>query len=687
MIVFFFKERGTRIVCTAYTDLKLVLQMPRGNLETIYPRPLLLTYISSELLDPNVKNYKRAFELMRKNRLNLNFLYDYNPSQFIDNLPQFIANARNDDDICLFLSEIDNEKNTRNEYMKYILKYDDTIVIDQSKWYPKANLICERFRSYLQTPANINSILTSYVKQSPSNLEGALKFLNEHPQSFDAAIRYMTYFIDIDRLYDIALGTYNFDLVLMISEKTQKDPKEYLPELNQLRLITNVHWRRFRIDCRLKRFRKAIENACEYLIEQILNPTDENIEKNFHEFVNILETHRFYRIALRKILSSAEIQSTMNYVKNVIQLYGDYLVTKKYYIEAGLVYERAELYELASQAFRQGKDVQNALKLLPQQSCQQINEQYRSLAEQFRHDLLYVDSGQIFEIYLNDYEEALVSYVQGHEWSHANRLFFTTLKNRRDLYEHEFLSAFNHFYDDIQKQIRTDQDKFQEYLQRLAVLRTNLFQHIKEILDSGRDYDIDENDDQSDDEFGGAGDDRRTIATRTADDNGSIRTRLTKKSGSVSSSKKSQRRAAQQAEKLVQLKQGSKHEDLALVRELWLLITKFDRLNIDIRHVIKICYQISTHERSLEYEYKGEALQNQYSNLMTTIEKELPAIWLTTPDQQQQQNVQNMVIKKKIREKFKKDLDLISNQYRVPANLTSKTSQWKLVLFDFDITV
>jgi len=348
MIVFFFKERGTRIVCTAYTDLKLVLQMPRGNLETIYPRPLLLTYISSELLDPNVKNYKRAFELMRKNRLNLNFLYDYNPSQFIDNLPQFIANARNDDDICLFLSEIDNEKNTRNEYMKYILKYDDTIVIDQSKWYPKANLICERFRSYLQTPANINSILTSYVKQSPSNLEGALKFLNEHPQSFDAAIRYMTYFIDIDRLYDIALGTYNFDLVLMISEKTQKDPKEYLPELNQLRLITNVHWRRFRIDCRLKRFRKAIENACEYLIEQILNPTDENIEKNFHEFVNILETHRFYRIALRKILSSAEIQSTMNYVKNVIQLYGDYLVTKKYYIEAGLVYERAELYELAS---------------------------------------------------------------------------------------------------------------------------------------------------------------------------------------------------------------------------------------------------------------------------------------------------------------------------------------------------
>jgi hypothetical protein len=40
-------------------------------------------------------------------------------------------------------------------------------------------------------------------------------------------------------------------------------------------------------------------------------------------------------------------------------------MTKKYYIEAALVYERGRLYEQASKAFRQGKDVQNSLKLLP----------------------------------------------------------------------------------------------------------------------------------------------------------------------------------------------------------------------------------------------------------------------------------------------------------------------------------
>jgi len=552
--------------------------MPRGNLETIYPRPLLLTYICSELIDNEIRNYKRAFELMRKNRLNLNFLYDYKPKQFFDNISKFISDARHDDDICLFLSEIDNEKNTRDEYMKYILKQEENLSTDTQIWHPKANLICEKFRSYLQSTTNptehINSILTTYIKQSPPNMEGALKYLNEHPKFFDNAIRYLTYFIDIDRLYDIALGTYNFDLVLMISEKTQKDPKEYLPELNQLRLITNHNWRKFKIDCRLKRFKKAIENGCDYFIEQLLNKSNEFDEK-FHEFINILENNRLYKLAIKKFLSNLQIQSTMEYINQIIKLYGDYLITKKYYIEAALIYERGKLYEQASKAFRQGKDVQNSLKLLPE-SPKQIKqlitntEQYRSLAEQFRHDSLYIESGQIYENYLDDNEEALLSYLQGHEWSHVIRLFSTSLSNRHDLYEHEFLTAFNSFYDDLQRQIDNDYEKFQSFIKRLLILRTNLFQHIKQILDSGRDYDIDENDDQSDNDEQQLNDDRRTIITRiNADDSGSIRTRLTKKSASISSSKKSQRRAAQQQEKLVQLKEGSKHEDLAIVRELW----------------------------------------------------------------------------------------------------------------------
>lgn len=36
-------ERGARIVCAVPADTKVVLQMPRGNLEVIYPRSLVLS--------------------------------------------------------------------------------------------------------------------------------------------------------------------------------------------------------------------------------------------------------------------------------------------------------------------------------------------------------------------------------------------------------------------------------------------------------------------------------------------------------------------------------------------------------------------------------------------------------------------------------------------------------------------
>lgn len=42
-------ERGSRIVTVVHSDTKLVLQMPRGNLETIHPRALVLAAVRTAL--------------------------------------------------------------------------------------------------------------------------------------------------------------------------------------------------------------------------------------------------------------------------------------------------------------------------------------------------------------------------------------------------------------------------------------------------------------------------------------------------------------------------------------------------------------------------------------------------------------------------------------------------------------
>ena len=38
----------------------------------------------------------------------------------------------------------------------------------------------------------------------------------------DEAMRYLLYLVDVNDLYNVALGTYDFDLVLMVAEKSQK---------------------------------------------------------------------------------------------------------------------------------------------------------------------------------------------------------------------------------------------------------------------------------------------------------------------------------------------------------------------------------------------------------------------------------------------------------------------------------
>ena len=75
----------------------------------------------------------------------------------------------------------------------------------------------------------------------------------------DSALKYTLYMVDVNRLYDIALGTYDLPLVVMVAEKSQKDPKEYLPFLNQLRKLP-LNYQRYKIDCHLKRYEKALQH-------------------------------------------------------------------------------------------------------------------------------------------------------------------------------------------------------------------------------------------------------------------------------------------------------------------------------------------------------------------------------------------------------------------------------------------
>ena len=81
----------------------LVMQMPRGNLETIYPRALVLVGIRNSI---NEKKYKKAFLACRNHRVDMNILHDHAPQQFISNVGLFLDQVQKVEHIDLFLSQL-----------------------------------------------------------------------------------------------------------------------------------------------------------------------------------------------------------------------------------------------------------------------------------------------------------------------------------------------------------------------------------------------------------------------------------------------------------------------------------------------------------------------------------------------------------------------------------------------------
>ena len=97
----------------------------------------------------------------------------------------------------------------------------------------------------------------------------------------DEALKFLLYMVDVNVLYDVALGTYDFDLVMMVAEKSQKDPKEYLPFLNSLKAM-EPRYGRFSIDKHLKRWSKALVHIAA-------------LPDKLEECLQVVEEHRLYQ--------------------------------------------------------------------------------------------------------------------------------------------------------------------------------------------------------------------------------------------------------------------------------------------------------------------------------------------------------------------------------------------------------
>lgn len=82
-------ESGSRIV--VINGSRTVLQMPRGNLEGITPRFMLIKEVIELIED---LEYGKAFRLLRTHKIDINLIYDVNPEKFLSNIPKFVSEVK-----------------------------------------------------------------------------------------------------------------------------------------------------------------------------------------------------------------------------------------------------------------------------------------------------------------------------------------------------------------------------------------------------------------------------------------------------------------------------------------------------------------------------------------------------------------------------------------------------------------
>lgn len=71
-------------------------------------------------------------------------------------------------------------------------------------------------------------------------------------------LEYVCWLAEAEKIYEVALGTYDLELVAMAAEFTQKDPKEYVPYLEKLKSIADLVERKYSINMDLKRYDRAV---------------------------------------------------------------------------------------------------------------------------------------------------------------------------------------------------------------------------------------------------------------------------------------------------------------------------------------------------------------------------------------------------------------------------------------------
>ncbi|KAJ2551121.1 putative elongator complex protein 1 [Coemansia sp. RSA 1933] len=469
-------ERGSTIVLASPVDDRIVFQMPRGNLETVRPRALVLASARRSL---EARQYREALITCRVNRIDMNFIFDHIADRLIDDFGEFVRQIDDPDLLNLFVSGLRDEDVTRTMYTG--LTSDNgadgsgrpTVAVDQ-----KTTTICQRLRKVLQDTAErkyMPTILTTFMCETPPNIVSALELLAPlSTAERDEALTYLLFLSDVDTVYNAALGLYDLPLALLVAQRSQRDPREYLASLGTLNAISSAEYRRYKIDSLLGRNELALGHLCDAF------KGDSSL---WNEVVDFVRENKLYQLALCRFADDKPQH------RKICIEYGAYFADDSNWAQAAGAYLLGGATKQAVSAFVKAKEWRMALALAAAPDSgfdtQAIHDTAVDASSVLADRHMFMDAATALLEYTAEHEEALSLLAKGRHWTEAMRV--ARLKDRVDLIETTVLPGLQSAYTEIDEDISEISELFKAKVERLRELRAKpleilLEQHMERVF-------------------------------------------------------------------------------------------------------------------------------------------------------------------------------------------------------------
>ncbi|KAL1806070.1 hypothetical protein ACET3Z_029138 [Daucus carota] len=545
-------EKGAKVIGVLHGDESaVILQTIRGNLECIYPRKLVVASIINAL---GQKRFKDALHMVRRHRIDFNIILDHCGWQnFLHSAAEFIRQVDNLAYVTEFVCSIKNENVMETLYKEFTsLHKEEFSLVDNNKVSSVLLAVRKALEEQIvECPARELCILTTLARNEPPALEEALKRIkvirdmelsgSNDPRkisypSAEESLKHLLWLSDPDAVYEAALGLYDLNLAAIVALNSQRDPKEFLPFLQELEQLPTLLMK-YNIDLKLKRYENALRH--------IISAGDAYSE----DCMNLLKNNpQLFPLGLQ--LTTDTVRRRL-----VTEAWADHLSDIKCYEDAATTYLSCSNLEKALKAFRASGNwagvltVAGLIKLGKEEVIQLAHE----LCEELQALGKPGEAAKIAVEYCGDVNSGISLLISARDWEEALRIAYLY---RRDDLVSEIKDASLECASVLIGEFEENLEKVGKYLARyLAVRQRRLLLAAKLKADEQSVNDLDD-DTASEASSNLSGMSAYTLGTRKGS------------AASVASSTTSKARGIRRQRNRGKIRAGSPDEEMALVEHL-----------------------------------------------------------------------------------------------------------------------